>query len=214
MNTKKSLNGVRVFLSASVPDELEPYLDKMSLARDLMTLTRRIFSEGGELVFGGHPSITPLLHWSARNLSLGPDVIHLYQLRYFRSKTPREVDDSKVFGRVQWIGEDHTPLDQGLGLMRDAMVAASHAAIFLGGRLASGGICDEYQRFTNHHGRSKPVYLVGCLGGSTRQLINELKDRGENEPNQLAQTERDLVHNSPAMPLVAAAISRDIAKSI
>ena len=62
-----ALRGKTIFLSASVPDEerAERYNRVEDAAFEIeqavISLARAVFSEGGRLVFGGHPAISPLV---------------------------------------------------------------------------------------------------------------------------------------------------------
>ena len=67
LTSKSRLHGIKIFLSASIPKP-ERSLDYLRIAEApirieeaVMCIARAIFMEGGTLVFGAHPSISPLV---------------------------------------------------------------------------------------------------------------------------------------------------------
>jgi hypothetical protein len=215
--------GLHVFLSASVPHEFEKNEQKLQDKLHLVTvLGEQIFRRKGILVFGGHPSITPLIHQTA-STALNSEVVsgppvRLYQLSGFKKSMPRQVADSRVFGDINWVGS-HTPdqtdeFTQELDVMRQKMVNESNAAVFGGGKTKGylgpmPGIRREYQLFTETH-PDRPVYLVGLLGGETARIINELESRGARENNGLSQTELHELHHSEEVDVAVNLILADL----
>jgi hypothetical protein len=62
---KAMLEGRAVFISASFPsgdrgERFQPY-DPAEIADAVTAVARAVFTVGGKLVFGGHPTITPLI---------------------------------------------------------------------------------------------------------------------------------------------------------
>src|SRR5687767_4551221 len=60
-----------VFLSASVPDELSGTSRAQDFFDFLVVVAGGVLSAGGRLIFGGHPSVTPLLHRVVEAMRLG-----------------------------------------------------------------------------------------------------------------------------------------------
>jgi len=102
-----------------------------------------VVEQDAELVFGGHPAITPMI--ACRSASPGPRVSAIAS---FCSKSifPTELPpDNKSFERVEII--DHVPNDltRSVALMRQAMLADPFdVGIFIGGM---DGVEDEYNQF-------------------------------------------------------------------
>ncbi|MDJ0839079.1 MAG: hypothetical protein QNK37_21365 [Acidobacteriota bacterium] len=213
MAKRSLLAGKRIMISASIPDELAQSFFAQSLLSELIVLCRCIFRADGNIVFGGHPSITPLIHHAAKSIGMGGEKIDLYQLRRFRGKTPVAVDDRTIFGEVRWMGSEDgsLPLEEDLAVMRDAMVQASDAAIFIGGRLKTRGIRDEYQRFARAHRQLRPAYLLGFALGETLALIEENEHNQTPEVNGLTEEKRLLLKNCQMMGIMGPLIMRDIA---
>lgn len=208
-----SIESVAVMLSASIPKELTGSPQAQNLYTTVTTLVRSLLASGFHLVFGGHPTITPLVHRAASRLSDDKPKISLFQLTRYKDQAPKEINDQKVFEELRWIGDPSKPIAKDLSIMREAMVEAAQVAIFIGGKTAGytgdiPGIRDEYQRFRQHYPNG-PVYFIGMLGGESRRLI-ELSTGGIKEQNTLSNDARRLVHESGNIDSVASMVTQDI----
>lgn len=210
------LKKLPVLLSASVPDSVRQGPRALTLYDTVTLLVRRILAANGRVIFGGHPSIVPLVHRAARETGASQAVV-LYLLRRFQDRVPPEIYDLQVFDEVHWIGDGSKAEDQELAEMRDAMIHASRAAVFIGGKTrdfhgAKPGIRDEYERFTRRHANA-PVYLLGLLDGETARMIDDLKQTGRHEPNTLSETDRDLLYRSADVDLIAPVVVADLERT-
>jgi hypothetical protein len=213
---KNNLRGLPVMLSASLPKEIEGTRKAQDLFDLMVVLIGGILSSSGVLVFGGHPSVTPLIHRVACSIdSYQPSQILLFQMRRFRKVAPEEVYDQRVFRNVTWVGSDgDADIDRDLSEMRNAMVAASRAAIFIGGKTQgfSGripGILDEYRRFIQRNANG-PAYLVGMLGGECQKMIQESQETGQRAPCELSEAELRAIEQNDNVDLVSAIILADL----
>lgn len=139
---------MKVFLSASFPKgergaAVSPFStrDISSAATAVVEATLR---EGGQLVFGGHPTITPIVHQIAEILGAG-NLVHLYQSELFEPDFPDEVRllESELGARLTLVPK--VPGDQAASLsaMRQLMLDQNLThAFFVGGM---SGILEEYQ---------------------------------------------------------------------
>src|ERR1035441_2936379 len=144
VTTTTVLRGLPVMLSASLPDDLVGTSRAQDLYDLLVVLAGGILSSGGRLVFGGHPSVTPLIHRVAQGAGVREGQVTLFQLERFRQQAPIEVQDRSIFGEVRWC-ED-------LESMRQGMAAMANAGVFVGGKTVGyvgnkPGIPDEFERF-------------------------------------------------------------------
>ena len=130
-----------VFLSASIPlpDNDARYLDTADIIaiRDSIRALVSVVVPAGQIVFGGHPAITPLIRLIVRGMT--PDVnqhITLYQSAYFRRDFPPETAE---FERIRIIEAVDTDEEESLRLMREAMIGAisTMPAFFWGGWMVS-----------------------------------------------------------------------------
>lgn len=159
-----------IFLSSSVPDR-DPWLgnsDPLTVREAVLALTA-VWLPRGELVFGGHPAISPLVEHAARSLGL-LDRVHIYQSLYFERDIP---EAAKKFVNLHWTA---TGPDRGtsLTLMRREMLDSSNnrqsfqAAVFIGGM---DGIDEELQIFRKAH-PSAALIPVGSTGAAALNLWN------------------------------------------
>jgi len=202
-----------ILLSASVPDEMAGTPEAQRLYDFVAAIVQAIFASGAQLVFGGHPTITPLVHQLARNRPGGPPPIRLHQLERFRDRAPPESADAAVFGNVHWEGDPAAEITDDLQRLRESMTRHARAAVFVGGKTtgfqgAKPGIREEYERFRAHHPQA-PVYLVGAPGGETARILADAAG-ADWERNGLGDEARRMVHTSDDPILVAALIARDL----
>ena len=118
-----------------------------------------VLGSDGKLVFGGHPTVTPIAVHIAEALGK-KDRLVVYQSEWFRDMKTPEIDEitEKGLGTVVWIGKDFD-LDRSLFKMRLAMIAdqSSSAAIFFGN---TAGVQDEYRMWLRHADGVPPVLAL------------------------------------------------------
>lgn len=213
----ESPSGLPVLLSASVPDEIARTPEAQGVYELVAAIVRALFDLDVPLVFGGHPTITPLVHRLAREREVAAPPIELFQLERFRADAPPETFDVAVFPQVHWLGDPSADTAADLANLRSPMIALARAAIFVGGKTtgfsgAKPGIRDEFERFRASQ-PDAPVYLVGAAGGETARLIEDAaKDAtgADWERNGLQGDARHCLHASRDPSLVAALIARDL----
>ncbi len=221
MNKAKPLENIPVMLSASIPDELMESLQAQDIFSVIILFTKHILNAGGRLVFGGHPTVTPLVHQVCKSMEHKPDAVRLHQLNRFKDTAPEEIKDKQVFQNIYWFGSENRNDDivPDLAEMRDAMADMSRAAIFVGGKTIrhdhygdKPGVRDEYERFVKKHPNS-PIYLVGLLEGESKVIIEELEKKGEREPNGLTDKQLRIIHHGKNIDLIAPVVVSDIGKA-
>src|SRR6516162_8984050 len=96
----------RIFLSASVPlPERNPLYfqsaDVIAIRDSIRALVMVIVEEQNQLVFGGHPAITPMIRLQiAQTGNPVRDRVVVYQSRYFDTMFP---PDNAAFERVELV---------------------------------------------------------------------------------------------------------------
>ncbi len=202
--TLTPLDDFPVFLSASLPKTLRGTPRALDLQGFLVAFVRGLLAASGRLVFGGHPSVTPLVQRVASDFGAGR--IELFQLKRFRATAPPEVSREEFV--VHWIDSEE------LAPMRDQMVARARAGVFVGGLTRDEapiggvpGIRDEYERFLKCHPEG-PAYLLGLLDGEAAALIREFDDAGE--LNRQRAEERRLLHETDDVDLAASLVLADL----
>ena len=169
-----------IFLSASIPlpDHDARYQETADIIaiRDSIRALVSVVVPTGQIVFGGHPAITPLVRLLVRGMT--PDVnqhIILYQSAFFRRDFPPEAAE---FERVRIIEAVDADEAASLKKMREAMIGGHNfdAGVFLGGM---EGVEQEYEMFKLIH-PNKPAHPVASTGAAARILFDEYaRDRVE-----------------------------------
>lgn len=170
---EKSLN---LFLSASVP--VAGRADGKYLAtadiiaiRDAVIALASVVLPRYHLIWGGHPSITPLIANVLRhsNKEVNSSVT-VYQSGYFVKEFPKENKDVEHVVVTESLGERVSSLD----LMRRRMVIENDfaAAVFIGGM---DGVEDEYKMFVESHPEAK-VFPMASTGAAALMLYDANTD--------------------------------------
>lgn len=123
------LRGRFLFLSASFPSfkrhpEFQATTDIAEISNAVVSLAKAVFQADGGLVFGGHPTITPLLLSVARDLFLGKPKTGHSRPPWSANNGPRLVAyQSKVYDliRPKDIGE-LVGLEEGLGRIEETEI--------------------------------------------------------------------------------------------
>lgn len=141
----------KVFLSASIPypDRDKKYYDTADIVsiRDAVRALATVVIPKAHLVWGGHPSITPLIRFVMDRMSADlKKHITLYQSLFFEDKFP---PDNFAFENVVLI-EKRNNRDESLELMRSKLIFENDfkVGIFIGGM---EGINEEYVMFKERH---------------------------------------------------------------
>ncbi|MCX5468107.1 hypothetical protein [Acinetobacter nematophilus] len=162
----------KIFLSASIPlsDRDFKYIDTAdnTAIRDAVVALARIVLPKAQLVWGGHPSITPLIRavLQKQNLSV-KEHVKLYQSNFFAKLFPPE---NTYFEEI--IRTDALPdRTASLALLRKKMIVENSfcAAIFIGGM---EGVEEEYRLFRASHPHT-PVFPIASSGAASKILYTE-----------------------------------------
>lgn len=139
-------------------------------------------ARGGRIRFGGHPTVTPTVHWVGRSLVPGREKQHvtIYQSKYF--VTPQLLSEisqiADVRGtEVQGAGDASRQLS--LTHMREEMInmSAAVAAIVIGGltRADRDGQPGVEEEMLLARARGIPVFLFGATGGQAALMAAEAR---------------------------------------
>jgi hypothetical protein len=212
------LRGKTLFLSASVPaaERSKSYQRienaHFEIEQAVISLARAVFSESGQLVFGGHPAISPLVAMVAgeyrepRHAEGANDKpsapIHIFQSRAFEGFLP---DDTLLmyqlgYATITWIDAannekfdptikyDESPCPESLRAMRDAMIGSTRptAMVCIGGM---EGVEREAEMFREYR-KDAPLYVLERTGGASLMLTERRKDIRVIDSEIMAQVER------------------------
>lgn len=156
-----------IFLSASVPDR-KPFnadCDPLLVREAVLSLVS-VATPKSELVFGGHPAISPLVEHAARSIGTLENV-HIFQSDYFVQAIPAV---AKQFQNLHMTSAGHNR-DNSLTLMRNQMLAFREyqAAVLIGGMK---GLYEELDLFQSMHPTAR-VIPIASTGGVAKTLFDD-----------------------------------------
>ncbi|MDJ1498408.1 hypothetical protein QNI19_36070 [Cytophagaceae bacterium DM2B3-1] len=170
MATKSLKN---IFLSASIPfkdkERHEKYFDTADTIaiRDSVIALASVVLPTHKLIWGGHPSITPIIYYVIERLKLEiKDHVLLYQSRFFEHTFP--VDNNKFDNVV--LTDNLGKKEESIHLMREQMFKDNEfaAAVFIGGM---EGIEEEFEMFKQFH--PKAILLPIASTGAAAKIVYE-----------------------------------------
>lgn len=162
-----------IFLSASVPtygreffDSCHPYQIQIAVRSLLLLALGR-----QRLVFGGHPSITPMVYAAGKSFGLNTiECATIYQSAFFEDKFPLE---NQGFADIRVVTKEKTLRDSILSMRRRMLEDNEfEVGIFIGGMK---GIIDEYEMFREKAPEAK-VIAVRAGGGAAATLPSTQSD--------------------------------------
>ncbi len=158
-----------IFLSASIPlKERDPkYFDSADIIaiRDSVIALATVVLPNHRLIWGGHPSITPIIYYVMERLGLKvQDHVLLYQSKFFEKFFP---EDNNKFENVI-LTENTGEVESSKLLMRKRLFSENHfvSGIFIGGM---EGIEDEFKLFREFH--PKALILPISSTGAASQIV-------------------------------------------
>ncbi len=161
-----------IFLSASIPlPERDPqYIATADIIaiRDAVVALATTVLPFHRIVWGGHPSITPLINYVMQKLDIEiQDHVTIYQSKLFEKYFP---EDNNKFSNVVLTDIVENDRDKSLLLMRERMLSdfKFSAAVFIGGM---DGIETEYKMFQERH--PKALLLPIASTGAATKVVYE-----------------------------------------
>jgi hypothetical protein len=171
-----------VFLSASIPlpDRDPKYIETADIIaiRDSLIAFVTTVLPNYRIIWGGHPSITPLIYYLMQKLDLNiQEHVTLYQSRLFERFFH---EDNNKFNNVILTDSVENDRDKSLLFMRERMFSENEfaAAVFIGGM---EGIEVEYKMFKEYHPDAL-VLPIASTGAAAKIIYdNLLPDELKNE---------------------------------
>jgi hypothetical protein len=197
-----------IALSASVPSakRSEKYQElyrrvpyaQIQVDEAVISLARNVFQAGGRLVFGGHPSISPLVTTVATEFPINRDVEDSKRNEF--DGTPVTIYQSEAhangiapqnsllfnsgYARVAWTpavdNEQYNPALSGtrqclksLTTMRKQMLSGNIDALVCVGGME--GVEEEFEIFRAQQ-LGRPIFLLASTGGATQILSNRYRE--------------------------------------
>ncbi|WP_315263733.1 hypothetical protein [Tannerella forsythia] len=173
-----------IFLSASIPlpERDEKYIGTADIIaiRDAVIALTTVVLPHHRLIWGGHPSITPLVYYVMNKLHLNiQEHITLYQSRFFEKSFPEDNDKFKNIVFTDIIDND---IEKSLLHMRNRMLDESEfsAGIFIGGM---EGVEEEFDIFVEKYPNALVLPIAST--GAAAKMIYDKKLSGENKNERL-----------------------------
>lgn len=163
-----------IFLSASIPlpEKGSIYYataDILAIREAVIALTTTVLPSF-RLIWGGHPSITPLINYVMQKKGLDiKNHVKLYQSLFFENDFPQE---NAGFENIVLI-EGSNGREQSVDVLRENIFENDFSAgVFIGGM---SGVVDEYKIFANRFPEATIVVLAST-GGAAKIIYNEFLD--------------------------------------
>lgn len=178
MATEKLKN---IFLSASIPSRKKDpkYYESADIIaiRDSVIALASVVLPNHRLIWGGHPSITPIIYYLMEKFNLNiQEHVTLYQTKFFEEFFPKDNNKFQNVILTDNLGER----DESILHMRERMFQESKfaGAVFIGGMK---GIEDEFKMFKSFH--PEAILLPIASTGAAAKLVYEelLPDELRNE---------------------------------
>ena len=167
-----------IFLSASIPspERDTKYYDTADVIaiRDAVIALATIVLPRYKLIWGGHPSITPLIYCVLKksNIDIQEHVI-LYQSKFFEKSFPKDNDKINNVILTDNLGDK----DSSLKFMRQTMFKSHqfNAGVFIGGM---EGVEEEYELFKELQPTASQLPLAST--GAAAKILYDRYSNGEN----------------------------------
>jgi hypothetical protein len=174
---KKELK--KIFLSASIPGIGRKPLyyntaDVVAIKDAIQALATTVISKT-HLIWGGHPSITPLMRSVMQRMNIKVhEHITLYLSEYFERDF---LGDNFAFENIRLV-EKRESEKESLEIMRNQMFSENEfaAGIFIGGM---EGVETEYELFTKYHPNAL-IIPVASTGAAARVLYHQSTENFNN----------------------------------
>lgn len=168
-------NLTKIFLSASIPiQERNPkYYESADIIaiRDAVRALASVVIPQCNLIWGGHPAITPLIRYVMQKMDANlKEHVTIYQSEFFKAFFP---NDNEFFEKIEITpkGKDR---DSSLLDMRNAMLSNDFkVGIFIGGM---EGVEEEFTLFTEMHPDAL-VLPVASTGAAAKMIYDKFKSK-------------------------------------
>ena len=168
-----------IFLSASIPlQERNPlYIETADIIaiRDAVIALTTVVLPRYRLIWGGHPSITPLIYHVMEKLNLNiQEHVTLYQSRIFEKSFPKDNNKFKNIVLTDIVDDRENSLLH----MRSRMLGESEfaAGIFIGGM---EGVEEEYDMFIEKHPKALVLPIASTGAGAKKIYDERFTDKNE-----------------------------------
>ena len=170
-----------IFLSASIPllerdQKFYESADVIAIRDAVIALCTVVLSKH-RLIWGGHPSITPIVNFVMQRMGLNiQEHVTIYQSNFFEKYFPSDNNEFENIVFTENINDKNSSID----LMRIQMLKNNKfsAGVFIGGM---EGILDEFNLFREYH--PEAILLPIASTGAAAKIVYEtyLPDKFKNK---------------------------------
>lgn len=180
-----------IFLSASIPlnTNNSSFFNTadISAIRDSVNALSKLIIPKARLIWGGHPSITPLIKFILEQLEHNvQEHVTLYQSKFFEKNFPK---DNNSFANIKLIEKIDGDRDASLLFMRERMLQDNEfiAGIFIGGM---EGVINEMEMFRTLHPKAL-ILPIASTGAAALEIY-------EKYPQSYPEKYKDILKNNYA----------------
>lgn len=180
-----------IFLSASIPQQNRDHrfynTADISAIRDSVNALSKLIIPKARLIWGGHPSITPLIKFTLDQLGYNvQEHVTLYQSRFFENNFP---EDNDSFANIKLIEKINDDRNANLLFMRERMLRDNEfiAGIFIGGM---EGVINEMEMFRTLHPKVL-ILPIASTGAAALEIY-------EKYPQSYPEKYKDILKNNYA----------------
>ena len=165
---------INIFLSASVPlPERHPRFYETAdvlCIREAIKALIEVVLPVGQITYGSHPAITPLISFFAREGGFELSRVSAFLLERFQHTLPSEIFD---FGKLNVVPDVSPDLNTSLTKMRIEMITSKNfdAAVIIGGM---EGIFEEVKLFKHYNPKAR-IFPIASTGGAAAIVYTEGK---------------------------------------
>lgn len=173
------LVGVRIHLSGSIPDKLTEEEERV-ICSFVQEFATKIFSEGGSIIHGSHPTLRTPLEESARKfISTGgnKDALTLVRAQKYAIEKEhlKEIEYQREYSVVQIIPGSKEDNEKSLVPMREWMSERSDVIVCFGGKWwdenkLRAGVPEELDATLE---RGKPAFVISSFGGAMKGYLDD-----------------------------------------
>ena len=175
MKDQRPLKGARIWLSGSISEQADgPVLTNFKAF--VRQFADQVFAQGGTIVHGCHPSITPTLIDAAEDHQKNQGKRDALLLAASKRYSKEYAGDLERWERLSIVHQEpaaSNDREQSLGRLRIWMADRCDAMVAIGGKWwkENRGIAGVPQEFELARERGLPCFLLGGLGGAAADFI-------------------------------------------
>lgn len=175
--TENRLCGVKIWLSGAIPEKQHwshPLVDR-DILEFVSVFSAMVFENGGSIIHGSHPSLTPILKRQAQRFASKSDQLQLFISSHWNTD-PQEHRNSRFNLNVVTAEYKDGVFERDISLLklRNEMVKTINVAVFIGGKLhletdIKPGVPEEMKLASTFN---IPSFVLGGVDGAAQEFAD------------------------------------------